>query len=114
MATIARTVTNSIKDYLTLKSWHVQKCGSTASFNSKGQFYRTGEVGQADIQAHHKRVDGGVDWLCCEIKASSGDTLRESQTAWLAKARNAGAIIIVAHNLDEFVEHLNFVMKENQ
>jgi hypothetical protein len=62
------------------------------------RFVRYGEVGSPDIMA----IKNGK-FYAIEVKSPTGK-LSEAQELWLAEANQHGAIVIIAHSIDEFIE----------
>jgi hypothetical protein len=72
--------------YLTRTGWMVER--------THGPRNRPQEKGVSDLQAHKPAPGGYSRWVCLEIKIGK-DPVRDYQGAWLARAREHGAMILV-------------------
>ncbi len=69
----------------------------------RGKPVRFGQVGSPDIMA----IKGGK-FYAIEVKSPIGK-LSPAQASWLTEAQEYGAVVIVAHSFDEFLEQIKSV-----
>ena len=99
MAKPARQLTLAVETLLQFNGWLVWKNGASA-LRIGDRFVRTGTAGVPDLMACR-----GGQLLCVEIKAGK-DRLSAAQSDWLLKAKQHGAIVIVAHHIEDVSTYL--------
>jgi len=97
-------VQSQILDYLRYNHFFFWRNNSGGLVDKRGILVRFGQVGSPDIMA----LKNGK-FYAIEVKSATGK-LSERQKMWLDEAKEYGAIVIVAHSLDEFMDEL--VVKE--
>ena len=100
MAKPAQILTRAIRDYLGMTGWLSWK-NQSGGFRVEDRYIAGQQAGLPDLMA----VKNGR-LLCIEVKAGR-DRLTDHQTAWLANAQAHGAIVIVAHSVDEVIAALD-------
>jgi hypothetical protein len=95
----AQVLTRIIRNYLALNGW-LTWCNRSGCTKIGDRFIKFQEAGLPDIMA----VKGGR-LLCVEVKAGK-DRLSPAQVSFLDLARVHGALVCVAHSLEDVQQQL--------
>jgi hypothetical protein len=115
----AAGLTRAIRDYLTLRGFFCFRGGCTASRNSKGGYYVTGEKGSCDLYAIGYQGVHSVSTsevfripliLGIEIKAGK-DRVRPSQSSFHAEFSTHGGRVIIARSLQDVITVIEQIEK---